>query len=112
MQLTWPVKQTKKTYPIVKFIFQPLEIFRGFFAAAAWGEKMWKKVAMKPSHLPSPCNVEFHLVVLPFSLHVSVGAPTSNKQVNECAVFDYSRRFVCSKDRCKLSRFLVCYMLM
>lgn len=42
---------------------------------------------MKPSHLPSPCNVEFHLVVLPFSLHVSVGAPTSNKQVNECAVF-------------------------
>ena len=51
------------------------------------GEKIWKKVAMKPSHLPSPCNVEFHLVVLPFSLHVSVGAPTSNKQVNECAVF-------------------------
>lgn len=43
---------------------------------------------MKPSHLPSPCNVEFHLVVLPFSLHVSVGTPTSNKQVKwSCAVF-------------------------
>lgn len=62
------------------------------------GENMEKVAAMKPSHLPSPCNVEFHLVVLPFSLHVSVGAPTSKKQVNECAVFfNYSRRFVYSK---------------